>query len=394
MINLLAAIARPFCRAARPRIALLDDLFPLAGSRFEEFSSYLNEMPEIDVSAHCSGQSFHFAAESRSVEAVIAEHLAAHPRHVGRVRPLRPDEFPDADAYYMIFLHNAAQYLEEIERKRKPFAFTLYPGGGFGVNEEWSDDNLDRICSSPLLQRIIVTQPYTRDYIVTRHPRAISKICYVYGGIIPRSAFGTPNNRKHFGVDKKTLEIGFVAARYTPRGEDKGYDLFVETARALIRIGIDATYHVVGPWDPTVVPMQDIATRVVFHGFLDTEELRDIARNFDLILSPNKPSVLKKGAFDGFPTFSCVAAGLQEAAIFCSDVLKMNSDYRDNVDLVVVEPSVNDIVQRLLSYIQAPARLAQIGRNGRIRLIELFGHDKQMAPRFGLLRSMVRSLPV
>ena len=77
-------------------------------------------------------------------------------------------------------------------------------------------------------------------------------------------------------------------------------------------------------------------------------------------------AVLAKGAFDGFPTGSCVSAGLQEAAIFCTDVLNVNTDFRDGVDLVLVEPSVNDIVRRLLPVIQERGALARIGRNGRI----------------------------
>ena len=42
---------------ARPRIAILDDLFPhpMSGMRLEEFSSYLDELPEIAVSVHCNG---------------------------------------------------------------------------------------------------------------------------------------------------------------------------------------------------------------------------------------------------------------------------------------------------------------------------------------------------
>jgi glycosyltransferase involved in cell wall biosynthesis len=356
--------------------------------RFEEFSSYLDEMAE-EVSVHCTGTAFHFVGGPRPVDDVIAEHLAAHPRHIGRVHALRPGQFPDADAYYAVFLHNIAQYLDAIERSKKPFAFTLYPGGGFRVGEKWSDDNLDRICNSPFLQRIIVTQRNTLDYLLKRYPLSESKMYYVHGGVIPRLAFCAPNNRKHFGVDKEVLEIGFMANRYTPKGEDKGYDLFVETARALSRNGVNAIYHVVGPWDANIVPLEDLYARFVFHGLVSTDKLRELGQTLDLILSPNRPGILAKGAFDGFPTGSCVAAGLQEAAMFCTDVLKVNTDYRDGVDLVLVEPSVNDIVRRLLPIIQERGALAQIGRNGRLRLTEIFGRDTQLPPRFAVLRAMV-----
>jgi glycosyltransferase involved in cell wall biosynthesis len=391
MVSFLEGIAHLLGRVARPRIAVLDDLFPhpMSGMRFEEFSSYLDEMPEISVSVHCDGNSLHLVGESRPVEAIIAEHLAAHSRHIGRVHQLRPDQLPDADAYYVVFLANIAQYLDAIERRRKPFAFTLYPGGGFRVDEKWSDDRLDRVCNSPFLQRIIVTQPNTLDYLLKKQALSESKICYLRGGVIPRLAFGVPDNRKHFGIDKEGLEIGFVANRYTPKGEDKGYDLFVETARALSQHGVNAFYHVVGPWDANIVPLGDLSARFMFHGFVSTEKLRDLGRTLDLILSPNRPGILADGAFDGFPTGSCVAAGLQEAAILCTDVLKMNTDYRDGVDLVLVEPSVDDIVRRLLPVIQERGALAQIGRSGRLRLTEIFGRETQLLPRFAVLRALV-----
>ena len=173
MMRLVERIAHSLRRVARPRIAVLDDLFPhpMSGIRFEEFSSYLDEMPEVSVSVHCDGDAFRLAGGPRPVEVVIAEHLAAHSRHIGRVHPLRPGQLPDADAYYAVFLHNISRYLDAIERSKKPFAFTLYPGGSFRVGKKSSDDKLDRVCNSPFLRKIIVTQRYTIDYLLKRHPQ-------------------------------------------------------------------------------------------------------------------------------------------------------------------------------------------------------------------------------
>jgi glycosyltransferase involved in cell wall biosynthesis len=393
MISLDERIPHPLRPVARPRIAVLDDLFPhpMSGIRFEEFSSYLDEMPEVSVSVHCNGNAFHLVGGARPVEDIIAEHFAAHPHHIGRIHPLFPDQLPDADAYYTVFLHNTARYFDAIERSKKPFAFTLYPGGGFRVGDKWTDDWLERVCNSPYLRRIIVTQRHTLDYLLKRHALSESKIYYVHGGVIPRLAFCAPKSRKHFGIDKEVLEIGFVANRYTPNGQDKGYDLFVETARALSRNGVNAVYHVVGPWEVNIVPLDDLSGRFVFHGFVSTEKLRELGQALDLILSPNRPDTLAAGAFDGFPTGSCVEAGLQEAAIFCTDVLKVNTEYRDGIDLVLVEPSVDDIVRRLLPIIEERGALAQIGRNGRRRLTEIFGRETQLPPRLAVLRALVMS---
>jgi hypothetical protein len=109
----------------------------------------------------------------------------------------------------------------------------------------------------------------------------------------------------------------------------------------------------------------------------------------DLILSPNRPNVLAKGAFDGFPTGSCVEIGLQDAAIFCTDLLKLNRGFQDGRDLVIVEPDANDILRRLLPILREQGGLARIGKNGRVRLTEVFGPKVQLPPRFEVLRALV-----
>jgi glycosyltransferase involved in cell wall biosynthesis len=388
MLGYLRRLAGSLCRAVPFRIAILDDLFPypISGFRFEEFSSYLDEMQGVSV--YSNGNALPLVTEMRPLEAIIAEHVAANPRHFGRIHPLRPGQFPRADAYYAIFLNNIVQYVEAIEHTRKPFAFTLYPGGGFQIGDKLSDDKLRRVCGSPSFHRVIVTQPYTRDYLLKVHVLPPSKIHYLQGGMVPRATFVAPKQRRHFGIDKASLDIGFVANRYTPTGEDKGYDLFVETADALSQKGVNATYHVVGPWDATIIPLGNLTTRFLFHGFVSTEKLRELGQMLDLILSPNRPGILAKGAFDGFPTGSCVEVGLQETAIFCTDVLKLNTDFRDGVDLVLVEPTTDDIVRRLLPVIQHPNSLAKIGRNGRTRLRRTFGRERQLLPRLAVLRTM------
>ena len=369
-------------------VAVLDDFFPnpISGFRFEEFVSYLDELQGVAI--YCDGAALSVGGDARPVEAVIDAHFAMHPEHIGRVHPLRPGPLPSADAYYAIFLNNISRYLDAVERAGKPFAFTLYPGGGFRLNEKASDEKLDRSLTVRSCVEVIVTQPNTRDYVLKRHAGLEARMSFVPGGVIPRLCFCLPVHRKHFGFNKDTLDVGFVANRYTPRGADKGYDLFVETARELRSRGVAATYHVVGPWDANVLPLGDLAAQFVFHGFVGTEMLRSLALTFDLILSPNRPDILANGAFDGFPTGSCVEAGLQEAAILCTDLLRLNREFTDGEDMVLIEPDVGDILQKLMPLISQPAILAQIGKAGRDRLVQFFGRERQLAPRLVVLRDL------
>jgi hypothetical protein len=94
MLGYLRRLAGSLWRAVPFRIAILDDLFPypISGFRFEEFSSYLDEMQGVSV--YSNGNALPLVTEMRPLEAIIAEHVAANPRHFGRIHPLRQVNFP------------------------------------------------------------------------------------------------------------------------------------------------------------------------------------------------------------------------------------------------------------------------------------------------------------
>src|SRR5262249_28938794 len=119
------------------------------------------------------------------------------------------------------------------------------------------------------------------------------------------------------------------------------------------------------------------------------ESLRKLCQTIDLVLSPNRPNRLAPGAFDGFPTGSCVEAGLQEAAIFCTDVLKMNTLLRDGTDVVIVEPALEDILRKLVPRIREPRALAQMGINARAALVKAYGAEAQLGPRVRVIRDLI-----
>ena len=116
--------------AGRSGIAILDDAFPhpLSAFRYEEFVSYLDAIPGVSI--YTTAAPFPAMGEARSRDEVLATHLAHNPAHRGRVKPLKRF-LPAADLYYAMFLANICQFVGAIEHRGKPFAFTLYPGGGF-----------------------------------------------------------------------------------------------------------------------------------------------------------------------------------------------------------------------------------------------------------------------
>src|SRR5215211_1656601 len=134
------------------QMAVLDDFFPLpmSGFRFEEFRCYLDALPNVTVHSTC-GAVAHHGRDNRSVDELIAAHVAAYPEHARRVLPMQHGFLPEADAYYAIFLNNIIPYVDAIESAGKLFAFTLYPGGGLRIADAVSDEKLRRVCNSPSL---------------------------------------------------------------------------------------------------------------------------------------------------------------------------------------------------------------------------------------------------
>lgn len=368
------------------KIAIVDDFFPhgLGGFRHEEFARYLDTFPELTI--YCDGNSIHCLPPARSPEEAVTEHVARYPQHRGRIMVTPLGVLPDAEAYYFVFIQNAFRYLDQIESSRKPFAFTLYPGGGFQIGDPGCDDRLRRVLTSPMLHRAVVTMPITRDYVLKMCPEAASKMLYLYGGVLPNEAFEAPPPRK---PHQDELHIGFIANRNLPRGEDKGYDVFIGVARELAARGIKATFHAVGPWGADIIPLGEAASQFAFWGFLPTDELRALSRTLDLVISPNRPWTLGDGYFDGFPTGGCAEAGLQGAAMFCSDELDMRGDlFQDGEDIVIIRPDVVAALGRIEPLLKSPAKVRAIGSAGRSRMIELFGTERQMSPRISMLKEL------
>jgi glycosyltransferase involved in cell wall biosynthesis len=385
-VRFMAGVSRTV--SAGRDVAVFDDIFPqpLSAFRFEEFVSYLDLMPELKV--YSDGRALPFVGETRSIEEMISDHTKRYSRHAGRISPLSNDALPDGAVAYTIFADNAHFYLTQMEQRRMPFAFTLYAGGGFGLERPDSDERLTRVFGSPWFRRVIATETITRDYLLAKKLCPAEKIIFILGGVIARYAFDPPRAKARFGSAKKNIDICFVAGRYAPTGADKGYDLFVDAANRLCAAGVDARFHVVGNFDPTIIDLGSAASRFSFYGLRLQDFFIEFYRHMDLVLAPTRPFVRRAGAFDSFPTAACVEAGLQEVAVVCTDQLGLNQILEDGREVVIVRPDAADIVDRLMQLIGDPERLAAIGEDGRKRMAEIFNSEVQIKPRVEMLRSL------
>ena len=378
-------------RETRDRLLVFDDGFPqrFSGFRMAEFVHLLNAFRSARV--YSTGAALPLLGERRPLAEVLDEFERSNPGLKGRAKSLPARRVPIGGLSYTIFLHNTYNFLTHAESATRALVFTLYPGGGFLLDDPSSDTKLRRIFDSPALKQVIVTQKLTRDYLIAKGFCAPTDLCMVFGCPVPEVLFHPPDApRPRYGIDKDTLDICFAAHKYTPGGVDKGYDVFVDVARQLIGQFPEARFHVMGPWQHSDGDFGAAKSRVCFHGHLDAAAARRLYFGMDAILSPNAASRLGRGAFDGFPTGCCVEAALCGVAVFCTDPLDLNLPFTNHRDLVIVSGGSDSISDALGSYFSAPFRLASLAENGRTAFRQVFSQDSQMGPRIETLNRWLR----
>lgn len=371
------------------RLVVFDDIFPhpLSAFRFAEFTGYLEMFPFAEIRS--SGTALPLVREARTLDQMIEAFATEYPVFRKRVLPYDPTFVSPPHLTYCVFLNNAVTVVDAVERNRGNLAFTLYPGGGFWLDVPESDAKLKRVLTSPAFRKVIATQSVTRDYLLAKRWCAPEQIEFIYGGVLPSLHFSSaPLPRRIYGLDKDTIDIGFVANKYMPGGRDKGFDLFAECANRLAKIGKHIQFHVVGPYSDSDADVSGCRDQVHFHGTMLTDELRRFYSTIDMIVSPNAPFILMPGAFDGFPTACSVEAALCGVAVFCTDELNENRYFRDGEEIVIVSRRIDRLTGQLEYYVRNYDALRGIGTRGAQVFGDVFGWKRQMNPRLVLLRGV------
>ncbi len=375
------------------KLLILDDVFPhpLSGFRYEEYTSLLHEFSSARVFS--SGSSVSVLGKE-ALEDLLVGYKRKFPQLGHQVQRTPEKDSISVSLLYGMFLSNTVHsLLPRAQATDTPFAFTLYPGGGFGLGYEWSDGALRRIFDSPWFRKVIVTQKITEEYLVSEGFCDPDDIDFVFGVVVPLDKLHLRlESKQRFGFEKKTLDICFVAHRYTPTGEDKGYGTFLETARILSRAGRDVRFHVVGPFDETVLDVSGIRN-LHFYGSQPQDWFDEFYRDKDIIISPNKPFLIYKGNFDGFPTGCATDAALRGVAMFCSDPLDLNRGvFKDGIEIVIIEAEAEAIAAQVEYYLRKPEALKTVGEAGCRRCREVYSYERQIAPRVSILRNIINGI--
>lgn len=382
-------------------LVIFDDTFPSSRSpfRYEEYMSYFKEFNNVYVLAN--GVSLPDLKETRTLQQVIDEFEEEYPGYKGKIKNVKSEECDENELIswknkvgIITFVNNLCNSIYDnidfLEKHAIPFIFTLYPGGGFLLDDERSDKILKRACSSPYFRKVIVTQKITEEYLLKKQFCEKEKIEFIYGVVTPEVILENKvKNKKHFGIEKDTLDICFVAHKYSKQGKDKGYDLFIEMAKKLAKKYSNIKYHVVGGFTSEDIDVEEIKDKIQFHGTRPSSWFIDFYKNIDIIISPTRPFQLSKGAFDGFPTGACTEAMLNEVALICTDELKLNMFFNEN-EIVIVKPQVEDIVEKVEDLYLNQNKLRKIAIKGKEKVKRKYSKKEQILPRIKLIKKVAK----
>ena len=374
-------------------LVVVADVFPHPSSAFSyaENIAILRNLPSSSV---ITTGSYISDLGQESVGELIAHFKQKHPNLSDRLHNYNEENIFSTKLLYCVFLNTVYGFVLPIATEFKiPFVFTLYPGGGFYLNDAKSDEMLKKVFRSPHFKKVIVTQAITKNYLLEKGFCREEDIEYIFGVVTPQHVLAQNTTcKEHYGFDKETLDICFVSFKYTEFGEDKGYPIFIQVAKNLSEQYDNVHFHVVGPWNENVVNIEGI-NNIKFYGTQPQEWFENFYQDKDIVLSPNIDGKLHKGSFDGFPTACLTEAALRKVAMFGTDSLNSNNGtFEDKKDFIFIKHSVDDIVSKISYYYKNPDKLKGICENGQKKVRDVYSFDKQLKPRIDLMNSTLQNL--
>ncbi len=277
---------------------------------------------------------------------------------------------------YCYFLAETYILLPYLNKNKLPFIFVLFPGGFFGIDNESSEAMLREIFASPYFQKVIVSESIAKRYLLEKNLCKQENIIELYGAHPPFTKEEVAKRQKiYYPKDKKTIDICFCAFKHSPKGFDKGYDLYIEAAKRLAPKYPNLRFHVIGSFNENDIDITSIKDKIFFYGVLCAKEIKEVYLGIDIFLAPNRPSALYKGSFDGFPQNG--TSIFWGCTILNTDEYKTNTHFTDGEDVVIIKPELNDICEKLEYLINNMDKCYEIGRKGQKKFFELVEPKKR-----------------
>ena len=372
---------------------IFDDIFPSIYSsfRYEEYTEYIKYFENVII--FTTGKSLKAVGESRDIKEVIKEFEKKNNIFKGKVFELNDENIKiiknlKYKVSILTFLTNVRENIKILEKYEIPFMFTLYPGGGFVLNDKNCDIELRKICNSKYFRKVIVTQKNVYKYLLKNKIAKKHQIEFIYGVVTPNEILKESNDleSEKYGVNKNKLDLCFVAHKYTEKGIDKGYDIFISVAKELNKKFKNINYHVIGGFNENDIDVSELGNNISFYGVKDSKWLRNFYNNMDIIISPNRPNMLGKGTFDGFPTGSATEAMIRKVLLLCTDELKLNVKFKNKKELIIIKPNFENVTKIIEKLYKNPAKIKKIAEQGSKKAKDIYSKENQIIPRVKIIK--------
>lgn len=387
----------------RYELAIIDDYIPnpVAGFRGSEFAYLLREI-DNSVLFSIVGSVIDKKKDYRYHNIKTKEQYVAGKRKFVSAERLKDSQLQPFFSWtkincrlaYTVFLTNGTYLIDYFEQRKIRFILELYPGGSFcTVTDGPEFDHLKRVLGSEMLEKVIVTQKNSLEFVTANQLCDPAKIEFIYGVILSEDFLDIPPKELKYAASKQTLDICFAAAKYMPRGLDKGYDIFVDMAHILLRKGYSFRFHVVGGFNEDDVPIDpEFRNQFHFYGFLKGREFTDFYKDKDIFVSPSRANTLARGAFDGFPTAACAEAGLHGLCLLLSDPLGLNMVFTHGTDTIIPENIPGQFADFIINLANNPEEMYRIGETGKKTIQTHFGHQAQLVSRLSAITQSLQKL--
>ncbi len=381
---------------------IIDDAVPkyLSGFRDYEFSGFLREYNNIALFSIIASKvsklrqySYYHIKTVKEWKQNKADFVKEYGVNPDTIKPFHPWTKVNAKLAYCVFMTNGVYLIDYFEKRNLKFILELYPGGGFSIQTDgFMYENLKRVIGSPMLEKVIVTQPISRDFLMQQNICDKSKIVYIHGGFVSADFMKLPSKTIQYPRDKNTIDICWAGAKYMPRGVNKGYDIFIDMAHYLLDTAPEYNFHfhIVGGFDEFEIPIDPKhRPRFTYYGFLKNREFTDFYKDKDIFICPLRPNLLGKGIFDGFPTGVSGEAGMHGVCLLLTDPLNQNEVFTDGYDTFFLDNDPIQYANKVLELAKDPEQIYIVGDRSRISMQKKYVHKTQFDQRFALINEFL-----
>jgi glycosyltransferase involved in cell wall biosynthesis len=392
----------PFARKVEKyNLLIIDDFFPLPNAntwRSKEFHEYFKQVPSVrclNIPGYFTNK-FMSGQPSGRYDEKLRSYLTLRPENEAFISQIQPHVKYRANLAYLLFFNNVSLMLPWLESNQIPFVFCLYPGGGFCPENKERDGELRKIFDSTMFRSVIVTQNFTRDYLIQHNFCRKDNINFIFGGLSQISPEAI-QPKQLFGIDKKTFDICFVGHKYDENGLRKGFDIFIEVAKKISEQNSNIHFHIVGNWEEDSKAYSR-NPNIHFMPVKNVDFFPEFYAGMDIFITPNRSHrslrQLKTYTnqapieFDGFPLG--LDAGICGTALFVTDELGHTTGYfNDEEDIVIINHDVDFICGKIIFYYKHKEELYCLSNKQRKKMTKLFNTEIQIKQRLDVLNQFL-----